>query len=373
MLGRVSLAMLAAALLSAAPASADLPAGNLVVNPGAEAAPGATDSSSQVALPGWTVTGFLTAVAYGTSAFPTTEDATRLGGGANFFAGGPDGDVNTASQVIDVSAGAAEIARGVSGTLSAQLGGYASQDDNATVSAQPLDAAGAAIAPPTALPAVLSAEREGISDLLSKTTSVSIPLETRKILVTITATRTSGQYNDGYVDNVSFSFGGPPVAGKSVGARPVSGTVLVKAGGRFVPLAAGLLKNGAEVDARKGKVEITRADGGKAVFYDGIFKLSQAGGITTLTLSEALDCSKRARTAAKKPKTRRLWGDGKGRFRTKGTYSAATVRGTKWLVSDTCTSTRTTVRQGSVTVRDDVKKLNVVLRAGTSYTARAKR
>ena len=91
--GRVTLATLAAALLFAAPASADLPSGNLVVNPGAEAAPGAQDSATSVPLPGWTVSGPLTAVAYGASSFPTTEDGTRLGGGANFFAGGPDGDV----------------------------------------------------------------------------------------------------------------------------------------------------------------------------------------------------------------------------------------------------------------------------------------
>jgi hypothetical protein len=371
--GRITLATLAAALVLAAPASADLPSGNIVVNPGAEAAAGAQDSSTPVAPPGWTVTGPLSAVAYGAPAFPTAEDATRLGGGANFFAGGPDGDVNTASQVIDVSTGAAEIQKGVTGTLSALIGGYAGQDDNATVSAQPLDAAGAPIAPPTVLPAVLAAERQGISDLLPKTTSVDIPLDTRKILVTITATRTAGAYNDGYVDNVSFSFGQPPVAGKSVAARTVSGTVLVKVGGKFVALAPGLLKNGAEVDARKGKVEITRADGGKAVFYDGIFKLSQSGGITSLTLSEALDCSKRALAAAAKPKTRKLWGDGKGKFRTKGKYSAATVRGTRWLVQDTCTSTRTSVRQGSVSVRDDVAKKTVVVRAGKSYTARARR
>ena len=153
-------------------------------------------------------------------------------------------------------------------------------------------------------------------------------------------------------------------------ARAVSGTVLVKVGGKFVPLEPGLLKNGAEVDARKGKVEITRADGGKAVFYDGIFKLSQSGGITTLALSEALDCSKRALAAAAKPKTRKLWGDGKGKFRTKGKYSAATVRGTRWLVQDTCTSTKTSVRQGSVTVRDLIRNKNVVVRAGKSYTAR---
>jgi hypothetical protein len=368
--GRVPLAALAAALLLAAPARADLPSGNLVVNPGAEAAPGAPDSSAQAPPPGWTLSGPLTAVAYGAPAFPTTEDAARLGGGASFFAGGPDGDVNTASQVIDVSAGAGEIQKGVTGTLSALLGGYAGQDDNATVSAEPLDAAGTAIAPPTTLPAVTQAERQGVTDLLPRSAQVSIPLDTRAIRITIAATRTSGQYNDGYVDNVSFSFGGSPVAGKSVGARAVGGTVLVKAGGRFVPLEPGLLKNGAEVDARKGRVEITRSDGGVAVFYDGLFKLSQAGGITTLTLSEKLDCSRRAVAAAAKPKTRKLWGDGKGRFRTKGSYSAATVRGTRWLVQDTCTSTRTTVKQGSVSVRDFPAKRNVVVRAGKSYTAR---
>jgi hypothetical protein len=370
MLGRASLATLAAALLFAAPARADLPAGNLVANPGAEAGAAAQDSSAQLPLPDWTVTGFMTAVAYGTSAFPTVEDGARLGGGANFFAGGPDGDVNTATQVIDVSAGAAEIQAGVTGTLSALIGGYGGQDDNATVSAQPLDAAGTAIAPPTVIGPVLSAERDGLSDLLRKTASVSIPLDTRKILITITATRTSGQYNDGYVDNVSFSFGGAPVAGKSVGARPVSGTVLVKVGGTFVPLEPGLLKNGAEVDARKGRVEITRADGGSAVFYDGVFKLSQAGGITTLTLTEKLDCSRRSLAAAKKPKSRRLWGDGKGKFRTKGQYSAATIRGTKWLVTDTCTTTVTRVVQGSVSVRDEQAKKTVVVRAGKRYTAR---
>jgi ferric-dicitrate binding protein FerR (iron transport regulator) len=65
-----------------------------------------------------------------------------------------------------------------------------------------------------------------------------------------------------------------------------------------------------------------------------------------------------------------LWGDGKGKFRTKGSYSAATIRGTKWLVQDTCTTTLTRVAQGAVTVRDDVRKKNVVVRAGKSYTAR---
>ena len=69
---------------------------------------------------------------------------------------------------------------------------------------------------------------------------VAIPLDTRKILVTITATRTAGQYNDGYVDNVSFSLrraaGGGQERRRAAG---LSGTVLVKVrAGKFVSLDA---------------------------------------------------------------------------------------------------------------------------------------
>ena len=55
-----------------------------------------------------------------------------------------------------------------------------------------------------------------------------------------------------------------------------------------------------------------------------------------------------ASAAAKKVKKRRLWGDGKGKFRTKGKHSAATVVGTKWLVEDRCDSTLTRVVRGKV-------------------------
>ena len=78
-------------------------------------------------------------------------------------------------------------------------------------------------------------------------------------------------------------------------------------------------------------------------------------------------------SAAKKPKTRKLWGDGKGKFRTKGQYSAATVRGTKWLVTDTCTTTVTKVAQGVVEVQDFAKKKKVLIKQGKSYTARPKK
>jgi hypothetical protein len=165
-----------------------------------------------------------------------------------------------------------------------------------------------------------------------------------------------------------------PVAGRSVAAEPVRGTVLVRAAGaaRFVPLAEAVLANGAEVDARRGEVRITRSDGGAATFRGGQFTLSQPGGITTVTLTEKLACGRSARSAAAKPRTRRLWGDGRGRFRTRGEYSSATVRGTRWLVQDTCATTLTRVTQGTVIVLDEVRGRTVVLRAGKRYVARAR-
>jgi CSLREA domain-containing protein len=165
-----------------------------------------------------------------------------------------------------------------------------------------------------------------------------------------------------------------PVPGQSVVGAPVSGKVLVKRpGGKgFVALDATQgIPLGSIVDARHGVIELTAKAGQTARFSEGIFKVTQSGGITELLLVEQLaPCGKRARAAAKKPKTRKLWGEGTGSFRTRGRYSAATVRGTKWLVQDSCAGTLTKVAKGVVSVRDEVKKRTLVLRAGKSYLAR---
>ena len=70
-----------------------------------------------------------------------------------------------------------------------------------------------------------------------------------------------------------------------------------------------------------------------ADFYKGAFRVTQTRGnkpITQLALSARLSCGKKgskAQASAKKKKVRRLWGDGKGSFRTRGRNAAATVRG----------------------------------------------
>jgi ferric-dicitrate binding protein FerR (iron transport regulator) len=67
---------------------------------------------------------------------------------------------------------------------------------------------------------------------------------------------------------------------------------------------------------------------------------------------------------------RQVWGDGKGRFQTRGRYAAATVRGTKWRVQDRCDGTFVTVARGVVAVRDFGLRRSVLVRAGQSYLAR---
>jgi hypothetical protein len=178
-----------------------------------------------------------------------------------------------------------------------------------------------------------------------------------------------------------------PVAGKFVNVGVRKGRIFVKIppSKKFVELKDPMqIPVGSTIDARKGRVNLVSAadqqgTGQLAWFYDGVFTIGQNRGskpITSLKLAEQLArCPKKGKAsaaAAKKKKTRKLWGEGKGKFRTDGRFSSATVRGTKWLVTDRCDGTLTKVTQGSVVVRDFKKRKNVVVRAGKQYLARAK-
>jgi hypothetical protein len=165
----------------------------------------------------------------------------------------------------------------------------------------------------------------------------------------------------------------------------VSGKVFVKLRGssKFVELRGDqLIPIGSQVDTRRGRARVTVAvEGGKtqaAVFYDGVFKINQKRArrpVAEMQLTGKLEnCakkSKRASAAARKRRGRRLWGKGKGRFRTKGRRSSALVRGTTWLVEDRCDgSTLTRVTEGTVTVRDFRKRKNVTVKKGRRYVAK---
>jgi hypothetical protein len=184
--------------------------------------------------------------------------------------------------------------------------------------------------------------------------------------------------------------GAAPTAtlGTSVVVAPVKGTVLVKVPGAadYAPLGAnGAVPVGAVLDTRNGQVALTTAlPGGKtqtATFERGVFQVRQSKtgkGLTDIYLrgpAPACGTSRASGRAAavtkKKPKRRQLWGrDRGGRFRTHGSNSVATVRGTSWITTDTCSGTRTTVKAGAVSVRDIHRHRTVLVRAGHSYLAR---
>ncbi len=184
-----------------------------------------------------------------------------------------------------------------------------------------------------------------------------------------------------------------PTQGRTANIEPVSGTVriTVKSGsGKVGPAgASSVLKEAQQVpltttvvDTRRGRVRMTTAADKKGniqkgEFYGGVYSMTQSPNsrrpVTELRMTESLICQRSSRSRELVParaRRRHLWGNARGRFRTRGRNSTATVRGTIWLQKDSCNATTTVVRQGRVTVRDLVKRKNVTVKAGKRYTAR---
>ena len=191
----------------------------------------------------------------------------------------------------------------------------------------------------------------------------------------------------------------PPVLGEKMNVQTVSGKVLIalpagatgarrvgasQKGLRFVPLEqVRQIPIGSFLDTSKGTARITTARDSagttqSGVFGAGLFQVLQsrqakARGLTDLVLKGSSFRSCRAKKSAAagaaarkavKRTIRRLRGDAQGRFRTRGRYSAATVRGTVWTVTDRCDGTLTKVTRGSVVVRDLRRGRNVTVQAG---------
>jgi hypothetical protein len=417
-LRRLSLvAVLAAGWLgvSGGAAGAAVPSGNLIVNGDAQSGTGSSDPSTTapVPIPGWASTTNLTEHTYdpaGSTEFPDVNAGAAIGGGSQFFAGGPangaGNTVETATQGVDVSTASAEIDAGaVTATVSADLGGFANQGDNAAVTATFLGTAGQQLGSLTIGP-VTAADRKDTTQLLPRNASGAVPAGTRTVRVVLTATKTDGSYNDAYADNISLVLGGStpsPVIGKTLNATSLKGKVLVRLpkGHGFVALSgAQQLPVGTQIDARHGTIRLLAASAtaGKTqtgTFSGAVFKLGQTSkgrdkGLTTISLLEGVvrggpsyascrasraggpDGSGATAARLSRRTLQLLHSSAKGRFRTKGRYAAATVRGTIWDTADRCDGTLVRVRRGTVTVTDLVRHKTVTVRAGHSYLAKAR-
>jgi IPT/TIG domain len=204
-----------------------------------------------------------------------------------------------------------------------------------------------------------------------------------------------------------------PTLGETFNAALVSGLVLIKLpvrgavadeitkGAGFVPLTqVRQLPSGTQVDARRGTLKLVAAAARSqhigtiqsvtlsgAVFKIGSQrKLGPDKGLTTLTLQEDTfrggpsyrSCDGHhvggptAQAALSSPVLQTLLASEKrGRFRTVGRYSAATVRGTVWDTIDRCDGTLTIVHRGTVQVTDYARRKTITLHAGQSYLAAA--
>ena len=200
--------ILAAVALSSAPLLAHAAAPfdqNLIVNGDAEASAGSNAGSAAASVPGFTIGGTFSVTTYGASGgFPTASDPGPASRGLNFFAGGPSAGVSTAEQFVDVSSGASFIDLGsTTFDLSAYLGGFSSQRDNATLQISFLDGASAVLGTASLGP-VSPADRGSLTGLLARSTTGIVPVGTRSVDILLTLTRVDGSYNDGYADNLSL-------------------------------------------------------------------------------------------------------------------------------------------------------------------------
>jgi hypothetical protein len=201
---------------------------------------------------------------------------------------------------------------------------------------------------------------------------------------------------------------GAPALGKSFDVS-AKGLVLIKLHGKFVPLTelrqipAGTVVNalhgtlklataappGATQHAARAKTKKNRAKTQTATFGGAVFKVTQdrsgaSKGIATVSLVEGAfkggpsfaSCKahkgKAAAAAVNKKVLQLLHASGHGKFRTKGRYAAATVRGTVWTTADRCDGTLIHSIKDTVSVNDLVRHKTILLRAGHSYLALAK-
>jgi hypothetical protein len=197
----------------------------------------------------------------------------------------------------------------------------------------------------------------------------------------------------------------PPVIGKTATVAPEKGVVLIKlpararpkayglsaaATSRFVPLRAGAtVPVGATLDTQHGQVRLSTAANTHGAlqtghFSRGVFSIQQSrkNPLTTVSMTGGglAGChtklphggAAKQATAARR-RRRSLLSSVHGHFRSRGRNSAATVRGTKWSMTDTCAGTLTTVTRGIVQVRDFGLRKTKLVKAGHSYLARAKK
>ncbi|MYS19208.1 Sugar lactone lactonase YvrE [Streptomyces sp. DvalAA-14] len=239
---------------------------NLIANPGAEdytaaTALGAPLDDDQTVADCWTSASPLNppdgTQESRTSTYPGVTGSRVFYGGTNPSTVSIPGITTTGTQSID--AGSLD-AGGQPFKLSADLGGYSTQSDYATVTATFTDAQGATLGS-GAIGPVTAAQRGNVSSLIHQAWYGTVPAGTDKIVVTVaTAGVSSGANSDGTADNLNLTVGSAAVpSGPILQTMPyssvgdVTGTHVDPGSGAVVPNAVpGALDRPAGVSVSSG-------------------------------------------------------------------------------------------------------------------------
>jgi hypothetical protein len=203
------------AALTAAPALAALPGGNLLANPEAEAPPAVVAGGIFGAPQGWTATvtpedgeqGPFDSCYGGadgeTEALESSVGAAIDGGARYFYAGFNELAMLREDVPVTSEAGGRTL------LIGGDFGGWESQEDHATLEARFFDAGGSVeLGAPLVTGAVTAADRGDATAMLPRQASGAVPVGTGTIRFVLTQTREEGLSNDGYADNLYATFDG---------------------------------------------------------------------------------------------------------------------------------------------------------------------
>ncbi|CAF1296055.1 unnamed protein product [Didymodactylos carnosus] len=187
---------------------------NIVVNGDGETGRCLSSGNTVFLQPtGWTVSGLATQISYlntaGDQSLSSIGPSLSERGCCYFIGGQSPPSVTTMMQTINVTAYAVDIDSNlVYYNLSAWMGGWGGQDDNARVSFQFLSQTLSVIGNSTEIGPVLDADRGGTAKLMYRSAAGMVLVNTRYINVVVTMTRVyvTGALNDGDIDNVEIVF-----------------------------------------------------------------------------------------------------------------------------------------------------------------------
>ena len=197
-------------LAACAPSYAQVFGKNLIVNGDAEAGPGGDGKTRVSSIPGWTTDSgvpdvYAYATAYQNIHALSPNDIVPFQRGNNYFAGGSAKAASALTQTIDVSSAAVTVDSGtVRYALSAYCGGFGSDSDRPVVAVTFQDSQGTPLSPGDAVGAGTPERPPGFSGMYFRRNLGTVPVGTRKILITLTLLWSNGVTNEASADNLSL-------------------------------------------------------------------------------------------------------------------------------------------------------------------------